>query len=384
MNKALWYWIGGVVLLGVGLFALSRMGGSSGTVDLTAGTHVRGGATATVTLVEFADFQCPACAAYHPVLEKLHETFGDRLKMAFRHYPLIQIHQNALIASQAAEAAGAQGKFWEMHGILFERQNAWSSLDNPTDMFVSYAKELLLDTDQFRADLKNDTLKKVVLDDLLAGERARVNATPSFFLNGTKIENPQSYEAFEALVTAALGQTAPIGMPTSTDAIVEVHQHADFSVMINGKPLDFSASKYQSTEEKVRDPYVHLHDGKGNIIHLHRANVTLGEYFKTLGMTFETRCLKLDSGETYCNDDKNTLKLFVNGSANDKFGAYAIQDLDRILISYGPTNDTAIEAQKNAVTNEACIYSETCPERGKAPTENCVGGLGTGCEVKHD
>ncbi len=368
MNKAVWYWAGGVALLGILLFALSRSGGPAAEGTLTTGKHIRSGENASVTLVEFADFQCPACASYHPVLEKLHETFGDNLKIAFRHYPLIQIHQNALIASQAAEAAGAQGKFWEMHDILFERQNAWSAVANPTDIFVAYAGELLLNTEQFRNDLKNDDLKKNVLDDLSAGQKAKVNATPTFYLNGVKIENPQSYEAFAAMVTAALGTSATIDTLTNTKEIVEVREHADILVMINGQALDFSASKYQSTNEKMRDPYVQLRDGKGTLIRLGRAHVTLGDYFKTVGMLFESRCLKLDTGTTYCNDSANSLKLFVNGIQNDQFDAYTIQDLDRILISYGPNEDATIEVQKQSITDEACIYSEKCPQRGKPPT----------------
>lgn len=379
MKKSLLWWGLGIVALIALFYGLSRSSDNGSTEDVANGSHKRGAESGSVTLVEFADFQCPACASYHTLIKQLYEEYGDRVTFVFRHYPLIQIHPNALLSSQAAAAADAQGKFWEMHDLLFERQNNWSGSSDPTELFVGYAKELLLNEDQFRADLKNSDVKKKVLTDLSLGQKIKVNATPTFFVNGQKIDNPQSLEAFQTIMNNALLGAAATQTTTGTEPQI-VHEHADLSVMLAGEQFDFSAAKYQSSEEKARDPFVHMHDGKGTMIHLHRARVTLAEYFKTLGIAFEKNCFKIDSGKAYCNDDKNTLKLFVNDQANDQLQSYVIKDLDRILISYGPTEDPTITSQTKSVPDEACIYSEKCPERGKPPTESCVGGLGTGCE----
>lgn len=170
----------------------------------------RGSASAPITLVEYSDFQCPACAAYYPVVKQLHEAYGDQLRIVYRNFPLTQIHPNAQLAAQAAEAAGNQGKFFEMHDALFEGQRTWSGLADPTDTFVGYAYALGLDLEQFQADLTGTAVKQAIADDLASGTRSNVDSTPTFYLNGTEITaNIQGFDLFKAVIDAELEKTSP-------------------------------------------------------------------------------------------------------------------------------------------------------------------------------
>jgi protein-disulfide isomerase len=172
--------------------------------EISAVDHVKGAETASLTLIEYADFQCPTCKAYTPVLEELLAQYPDSLRIVYRYFPLQSIHPNATIASQAAEAASLQGKFWEMHDMLFERQTDWSRLANPRDVFTTYAEELGLNTDQFRTDMDSKEAKNRVSADYRSGLGAGVQGTPSFFLNGEPLENPRGIEAFQAIIDEQL------------------------------------------------------------------------------------------------------------------------------------------------------------------------------------
>jgi protein-disulfide isomerase len=147
-------------------------------------SYRHGASTAPVTLVEFADFQCPACANFYPVLKTIDEKYDDgELQVIFRHFPLSQ-HQFGEFASRVAEAAGAQGKFWEMHDMLYERQKEWSTERDPRETFIGYAKELGLDATLFEEDLKNQELIDHIRQDRGDGITLGVDSTPSLFLNG--------------------------------------------------------------------------------------------------------------------------------------------------------------------------------------------------------
>lgn len=352
-------------------------GNPSQPTEITSDDWIKGNMAAPVTLLEFSDFQCPACASYYPVVKQLLEAYPETLRVAYRHYPLTRIHANAIPAAQAAEAAGRQGKFWEMHDRLFEQQERWAKAGNAEELFAGYAQELGLDVTKFRADLADPAVRQKINRHQDSGTQLRVQGTPTFFLNGKTISSPASLEEFKQLVDAAL-TAAPLPSPSATE---NFHAHADLMVYVNGKPLDLSPAKYQSTKEKELDPDTHLHAGNGKIVHLHKRGVTLAQFFKSLGMELAAACLQLDDGKKYCTDGTKSLKLDVNGEAiSDQFSDYQPQDLDRILISYGSETQTQLNKQLDSVTDEACIYSETCPERGKPPTEECVGGLGTGCD----
>lgn len=141
-----------------------------------------------ITIVEFSDFQCPACRAVGEPLAQIMEKYQGKVKLVYRHFPLVNIHKNAFIAAEAAEVAGLQGKFWEMHDKLFMEQASWESVDNPREMFVQYAKELEIDTEQFTRDLDSPEVKQMVNLDLSAATKYQLLGTPSFFVNGEKIE----------------------------------------------------------------------------------------------------------------------------------------------------------------------------------------------------
>lgn len=137
-----------------------------------------------VTVVEFSDFQCPACRAAQGLVVQLEDREGVRL--VYRHFPLSSIHKNAQLAAEAAEAAYAQGKFWEMHDLLFERQQEWAEEKSPEVKFIEYAGELELDKDALTKALVDHTYRQLVVDDYQEGLRLGVNATPTFFVNGRK------------------------------------------------------------------------------------------------------------------------------------------------------------------------------------------------------
>lgn len=329
-----------------------------------------------VTLVEFSDYQCPACGAYYRIVKQLISEFKDSMTFVYRNYPLPQ-HPNARLAAQAAEAAGRQNKFWEMHDILFTKQSDWSSAANVKDVFIQYAGTLQLNTDQFTKDTDASDIKAKIDEDVNDGNAVGINATPTFFLNGEKLENPASIDDFRTLIKTAL-----LKNPVSQKPNQEYHIHADFKVYLANKAFDFSPAKYQSTDKKELSPDVHLHDGRGSLVHIHKLGVTLGEFFTSLGMSFTKDCFTDDTKNKFCNNSANTVKLFVNGKPNMEFDAYVPKDQDRILISYGNENDQALKQQIDSIPDDACIYSEKCPERGTPPTEECVGGLGTGCTKK--
>ena len=145
--------------------------------------HVLGPADARFTLLEYGDFECPACGAAYPVLKELRERAGDRVRFVFRHFPLFEIHPRAERAAVAAEAAGLRGKFWEAHDLLFENQDALEDED-----LLRYAAALGLDVDAFAEALEDPDLLERVRGSFTSGVRSGVNGTPAFFVNGVRFD----------------------------------------------------------------------------------------------------------------------------------------------------------------------------------------------------
>lgn len=167
--------------------------------------HVEGENKAGVTLLEYGDFQCPACKAYYPIVEQVVEKHKADIQYQFRHFPLVQIHQHAFEGSRAAEAAGKQGKFFEMYRLLYENQTTWSSLSDPQATFLGYARQLNLNTQQFQTDYASSAINDIINADYQEAIKLGAKSTPTFVLNGKRIENnPQSAEAFEKLITDAI------------------------------------------------------------------------------------------------------------------------------------------------------------------------------------
>jgi protein-disulfide isomerase len=158
-------------------------------VSSTASQHTKGAGNKKVTLVEYADFQCPSCAVYFPILKSAKDKYGDDITFQFRHFPLTQIHPNAMATHRAAEAASRQGKFWEMHNVLFERQQAWAQAPNVAQIMEDYATELGMNTEQFKRDYQSSQTNDVINADIAEGGKLKVSGTPTFFLNGEKLDN---------------------------------------------------------------------------------------------------------------------------------------------------------------------------------------------------
>ncbi len=160
------------------------------TVPVSDRDHIQGSDSAIVTLVEYGDFQCPHCSQVHPIILDLKKQLGDRLRVVYRHFPISSAHPDAKLAAEAAEAAAAQGKFWEMHHILFSHQSA---LDY--GHLVQYAAELGLDVAQFERDLKDHVYADRVREDFSSGVRSGVNGTPTFFINGVRYDGAWDFES---------------------------------------------------------------------------------------------------------------------------------------------------------------------------------------------
>jgi len=203
--------VGGIIALAVGAFWFMYKGGSNGTeptetpqivapTEVTAEDHSKGPEEALVTLVEYGDFQCPACASYQPIVDQLAEEFENDLQIVYRHFPLRSIHKHAQASAAAAEAAAEQGKFWEMYDILYQRQDDWAALRDPRSTYVGYADELGLDTKQFEDYMNSSEAKAKVDADYDGGFAAGINSTPTFYLEGSKVQNPQGLEPFRELI----------------------------------------------------------------------------------------------------------------------------------------------------------------------------------------
>ena len=175
---------------------------SNGVDSVSESDWITGNKAAGIVLIEYSDFQCPACGAYFPILKQLKSELGDQFLFVYRHFPLPQ-HQNAPAAAVAAEAAGTLGKFWEMHDQIFEHQTDWSNASDPSPQFTDYAVQIGLDRDAFLKELAVREHVSNVNNDYASGRKAGVNSTPTFFLNGIKIENPRSFDEFKSLIQNA-------------------------------------------------------------------------------------------------------------------------------------------------------------------------------------
>lgn len=365
--------IGGIVWFSSTAKEEKKVAGNTLTT-VVSDDYIKGNPNAPVTLIEYLDFECEACGAYFPLVQQLAKEFPNDLKIAVRYYPLPG-HKNGLPAALAVEAAARQGKFFEMHDLLFTEQRNWGEKPMPTpEVFEGYAEKLGLDMVKFKQDVASQEVKDRVERDIKSGTKLGNTGTPSFYLSGEKIQNPRSLEDFKTLIQAEILKAPKVGAVSLGE---KVHEHADFAVYLEGKKFDFTQAKYQDSKTNPLDANAHLHDGNGEVTHKHRKGVTLGYFFNTLGMKLDNQCLITDDGKEYCNTKDKTLKMYVNGKENTMFGTYEFTDMDRILITYGDM--AGVADQISSISDDACLYSEKCPERGTPPTENCVGGLGSEC-----
>ncbi|HSH18540.1 MAG TPA: thioredoxin domain-containing protein [Candidatus Saccharimonadales bacterium] len=229
MDKRFWGFLAVIALVLGGIFFFTNSNQASAPTG-QAGTltnHVKGQGASGVTLTEYGDFQCPACGQYYPLVKQLYQKYQGDIKLQFRNFPLFQIHPNAIAASRAAEAADLQGKFWEMHDMLYENQQSWSPSQNPQSSFEQYARELGLNVEKFKTDYKSNQVNDRVQADLREGQRLDVSSTPTFFIDGKKISNPTSLEDFSKVIENAIKQKtgkkpSPAASESATEATTEV------------------------------------------------------------------------------------------------------------------------------------------------------------------
>ena len=183
----------GALAIAVGAGAWYFTSSRQGAGEVAAGergaepARALGPENAPVVLEEFGDYQCPPCGQVFPEIEAIKREYGDRLRLVFRHNPLTRIHPHALLAAHAAEAAGQQGKFWEMHRALYENQQAWSRTPDPRGLFETYARQTGLDVERFRRDIGGPEGDARVVADHNRARSLGVESTPTFFLNGRKL-----------------------------------------------------------------------------------------------------------------------------------------------------------------------------------------------------
>jgi protein-disulfide isomerase len=230
MSKLAWIIFGSVIVLILGgLIAYSRLNSPSANVasidsnSIIAASedngqiadHTFGKTDSKVILIEYGDFQCPSCGGAHPQIKEITEEYKDKILFIFRNFPLTTIHPNARASSAAAEAAGQQGKYWEMHNLVFEKQDEWKALTGQerTDKFVSYALSLDLDKNRFVADMASASINQKISFDQALGKKSGVDATPTFFLNGEQLDSEISgslvqgdTEKLKALLDSKLGE----------------------------------------------------------------------------------------------------------------------------------------------------------------------------------
>lgn len=189
-----------VLFVGIAVGAGRFLKPGSATDSLS---HIRGAAAAQVELVEYGDYECPPCYAhqYHLMIDRMLEKYPGMVRYEFRHFPLTTIHPNALPAAMAAEAAGAQGKFWEMHKLLLSTHEKWAKNPQARDVFVDLAKQLGLNREKFLKSLDSRELEQTILKEAATARAAGISATPTFVLNGKKLDpTPTTFEEFETQI----------------------------------------------------------------------------------------------------------------------------------------------------------------------------------------
>ncbi|MBE65840.1 MAG: hypothetical protein CMQ30_04135 [Gammaproteobacteria bacterium] len=181
------------------IYVLLNQGTTYSTTEIAENDHVRESGEKPVSIVVYADFQCPACATEHQTMSQAWPSIRESAQLVFRHFPVTNTHRHAWIASLYAEAAGKQNRFWEMHDYLFATQAIWSNLSEVENEFDSYALELNLDIEQLHLDIASEEVVMKVRNDLRGGTSSGVRGTPAVFVNGRQINNPSRARIIEAV-----------------------------------------------------------------------------------------------------------------------------------------------------------------------------------------
>ena len=220
-----------VILVFVGIFAFgNKSTGTTGSGTGKASQHIEGLGQDHVTLVEYGDYECPYCGQYFPIVKQIVAEYNSQITFQFRNFPLTSLHPNAFAGARAAEAASLQGKFWQMHDLLYEQNEEyyasnetdsnWVGASNPQPFFDQYATQLGLNVTKFNQDYNSNQVDETVNADMAAGNKLGIDATPTFILDGKQISVGESASEFQSLINAAIakqtGKTSSSTSSTST------------------------------------------------------------------------------------------------------------------------------------------------------------------------
>lgn len=206
MSKAFWAIIAVIIVVFGGIIVFQNNKASApGGQSAEPTNHVTGEGKSGVVLVEYGDYQCSACYQYEPVIKQVIEKYNEQITFQFRNLPLLQIHPNAVAAARAAEAASLQDKFWEMHDLLFQNQPVWQGASNAQTFFEQYAQQLNLDLERFKTDAASSAVNDTINADVSAfNETGQQKTTPTFFLDGKKINVNSTLESFSGVIDEAI------------------------------------------------------------------------------------------------------------------------------------------------------------------------------------
>ncbi|HSX36452.1 MAG TPA: thioredoxin domain-containing protein [Patescibacteria group bacterium] len=210
MSKPFWAVIAIIIVLFGGILLLNNHKASApSSHGAVATNHVEGSTKTGVTLVEYGDYECPYCGVFYPVAKQVAAKYSDKITFQFRNLPLLQVHKNALAAARAAEAASLQSKFWQMHDLLYQNQDSWSQSSNAQDIFNQYATTLKLNLTKFKADYASSSVNDAINADISAFlKTGNQESTPTFFLDGKKIQPVNTVDSFSKLIDAEIAQKA--------------------------------------------------------------------------------------------------------------------------------------------------------------------------------
>jgi len=205
MDKRFLLILAGLAVLFGGIFWFNKSKAKTTTTQGTPSNHVIGTNTTGVTLVEYGDYECPACGQFYPIVKEVQKTYANKIAFRFANFPLVQIHPNAMAGARAAEAASLQGKFWEMHDLLYDNQSTWSTGSNPQPYFDQYANSLGLNITKFDQDMNSSAVLGTINADTAEVQALGGSGTPTFVINGKRIDtNPGSLDAFKQLIDQSI------------------------------------------------------------------------------------------------------------------------------------------------------------------------------------
>lgn len=209
MSKQFWAVVAVIVIVLVGVFALTGNHSNTSGSSVGATNHVEGNTKSSVTLVEYGDYECPYCQVYYSTVKQVVAQYSSQISFQFVNFPLTSIHRNALAGARAAEAAAKQNKFWEMHDLLYENNDpngasGWVASNNPTTYFDQFAQQLGLNLAQFKTDYASDAVNDAIQADIAKGNKLGIDGTPTFFVDGKQTQIANTVSDFQKVIEAAI------------------------------------------------------------------------------------------------------------------------------------------------------------------------------------